>query len=698
MHQCSAVAGVYGVYGSATGWTWMQGDVGENTTSDFYQSSVSTADPIVVDGVRSENSARLWQTNSQGTSILVSLRNIGWAPTTFMSATGDWISHNLGGSLILDNVKCLGGSYTPYIPLGTTGHLTVEMRGCSTSAPLEQLFHILATQTIAITVEGYTQLSSSGGDPPVLCTPGPIRLGWSGGSVTINGTSLQVASPVEKQTLASNAAVTISGGAQYAEITLQANATSSSVTNLWLGQPLTISWIQDATGGRTYAWPSACKFTGGVTPTPSTAANAANSVTFYYDGTSLIQADAGSVALAGDLSGTLAAPTVAKLQGTAVSSPPGGTTSFLAGNGTWQVPVGSAGGTLPATTSPTTTATLANGPAAAFASTAGGAYTITLGNAATAGAGISQFVTKTTTDASALSVIPPSGGETIGGTTTAYKLFASGDRLEVMSDGANWQVIQYQVADVSITSTQTFTVPGGWSLIDATVLGGGSGGAGGGTSSGNTAQSGGAGGTASISIGALLAVTPALSLTCTIGAGGTGGGGAASGGATGSTGGNGNPSSISGTGIAVTSPGAQGGTGGTLNSTANPANPAWGNPRVITGAGGASTAYAGGAGGTTSASGGDPIGYASGGGGGGGPANTGSVLGGGAGSPGTPTSGGAGGVSGGSGTVAGVTGSNAASTSYGAGGGGGGGGANGTGAGGAGGNGGPGLIILRRRG
>ena len=150
MHQCSAVAGVYGVYGSATGWTWMQGDVGENTTSDFFQSSVSTADPIVVDGVRSENSARLWQTNSQGTSILVSLRNIGWAPTTFMSATGDWINHNLGGSLLLDNVKCLGGSYTPYIPLGTTGHLTVEMRGCSTSAPLQNLFHILATQTIAI--------------------------------------------------------------------------------------------------------------------------------------------------------------------------------------------------------------------------------------------------------------------------------------------------------------------------------------------------------------------------------------------------------------------------------------------------------------------------------------------------------------------------------------------------------------------
>ena len=40
----------------------------------------------------------------------------------------------------------------------------------------------------------------------------------------------------------------------------------------------------------------------------------------------------------GDLGGTATSPVVEKIQGTAISSPPGGTTEFLRGDGTWQVP------------------------------------------------------------------------------------------------------------------------------------------------------------------------------------------------------------------------------------------------------------------------------------------------------------------------------------------------------------------------
>ena len=50
---------------------------------------------------------------------------------------------------------------------------------------------------------------------------------------------------------------------------------------------------------------------------------------------------------AGDIGGTTSVPTVAKLQGTALTAPPGGTTQFLRGDGTWQVPAGGSGAITP---------------------------------------------------------------------------------------------------------------------------------------------------------------------------------------------------------------------------------------------------------------------------------------------------------------------------------------------------------------
>lgn len=48
---------------------------------------------------------------------------------------------------------------------------------------------------------------------------------------------------------------------------------------------LVLMLIQDATGSRTVTWPAAVKWPGGTAPTLSTAANAEDIVTFYYNGT-----------------------------------------------------------------------------------------------------------------------------------------------------------------------------------------------------------------------------------------------------------------------------------------------------------------------------------------------------------------------------------------------------------------------------
>ena len=88
------------------------------------------------------------------------------------------------------------------------------------------------------------------------------------------------------QTLSSNGAVTINAATgDYQTITLSANATSSTITNSRVGQILVIGWIQDVTGSRTYAWPTACKFAAGAAPSASTTASFTDQVTFVYDGT-----------------------------------------------------------------------------------------------------------------------------------------------------------------------------------------------------------------------------------------------------------------------------------------------------------------------------------------------------------------------------------------------------------------------------
>jgi hypothetical protein len=83
------------------------------------------------------------------------------------------------------------------------------------------------------------------------------------------------------QTLAANGAVTIDATLGDVVVTLNANATSSTITNPTDAQVLAITWVQDATGGRTYVWPANARFAGAVAPSDTTL-SARTTATFRY--------------------------------------------------------------------------------------------------------------------------------------------------------------------------------------------------------------------------------------------------------------------------------------------------------------------------------------------------------------------------------------------------------------------------------
>ena len=108
---------------------------------------------------------------------------------------------------------------------------------------------------------------------------------------------LQASASIQKRitiALASNGAVAVDASTgSYFLVTLAANATSTVISNGTTGQIITLKYLQDATGSRTYVWPTNCKFGTGVTTGTTVAAGApsdgtaskGSAVTFHFDGT-----------------------------------------------------------------------------------------------------------------------------------------------------------------------------------------------------------------------------------------------------------------------------------------------------------------------------------------------------------------------------------------------------------------------------
>ena len=672
--DCASAGWNYGIYAQGTTFSWYGGSIQKSWTSDIF---ITQCNQATVQGFRNENSARLLMGSDGGSQESISIKDIVWgggqiAGFPQQAPFGDYINFSFRGLLVLENLKFTAsigsaGNNTnggqPWFTFGsgqTGNQMAVVVDGLYAEAPLSQLFSANPAQNMIVSVRGYVQgNNATGGAAAVPVIPGPVTLVPTSSLAYFNTYLRDIMLP--------------------ADITFESGTAAN----------------RPALSGTAGVW----NYVGYYWATDTYTLSHSNGTAWTQIG----------ISLAGDLGGTLAVPRVTQIQGQSIDPPSGGSSSYLNAAGHWAAPPGTAGGTLPGVTAPSTTASLGNVPAAAFCTTSGTAYTVTLGDATVVSAGMTQTVVKTTYgDPAGIITVTAQGTQTIGGYATSipFKLFSGGDRLEVMSDGANWQVVGYQAADLIFTSTvSNWAVPAGWALIDASVVGGGAGGSGGGTPATNIACSGAPGGSASIEVRAEITIpTPGMSLALTVGSGGaegTGATGTGSGGVTGGQGGQGTASTISGSGIVTVTSGitypSGGGSATATNANATP----WGQSQGGAGTMNSTAAYTGGTGALGGYAGGKPIGLASGAGGSGGPSTT--TTGGGAGSPGTPAAGGAAGASGGNtGSLNGASGADAASTSYGAGGGGGGAGVftNSTtyGNGGNGGKGGPGIIILRRRG
>ena len=116
----------------------------------------------------------------------------------------------------------------------------------------------------------------------------------SGGSTTlvaVDGvTNINLYLPGNVLTLTDGATVNwdVNSGAT-ATITLGGNRTLAAPTNLVAGAFYALEIVQDGTGSRTITWNSVFKFSNGVAPVLSTAANARDYVVFRSNGTNLYE-------------------------------------------------------------------------------------------------------------------------------------------------------------------------------------------------------------------------------------------------------------------------------------------------------------------------------------------------------------------------------------------------------------------------
>jgi hypothetical protein len=134
-------------------------------------------------------------------------------------------------------------------------------------------------------------LITDGNHSAFLANTPSVPLSWPSFTETlmVDPDASYVPAPVVSSTGIQNPPVFDASVGKVFQYTLGANVASSSISNPVAGQRITIEWVQDGTGSRTYVWPTNCKFAGAAAPTATTTANRRDSVSFRFDGTNWLE-------------------------------------------------------------------------------------------------------------------------------------------------------------------------------------------------------------------------------------------------------------------------------------------------------------------------------------------------------------------------------------------------------------------------
>lgn len=215
---------------------------------------------------------------------------------------GDQAIGTTGTLVVRDAIANMPASGKLYITNGSGGVLTVSYSSFSgstftlSSAPAvtvpggSVLWNVTSYSSASFVNETY-QIWGVDGTASYLTQIG----GVPGGTQAIDSRPIRFAGAVmflnhttTTQTLSTNGAVAFSTSTGDVQVVnLQANMTSSTAT-LFANQIVTFVLKQDATGGRTYVWPTNFKFAGGTGPSDTTASKI-TSVTMRCDGANWLE-------------------------------------------------------------------------------------------------------------------------------------------------------------------------------------------------------------------------------------------------------------------------------------------------------------------------------------------------------------------------------------------------------------------------